>query len=206
MPEPGSRPGPERKSALSGVLVPGDFGAVGFRGPGISISGRHPLSLVQVECRTEQASALHAALQQSLRLDAIAGPGSATGNGRHRILCTGPCRWLVISLPASAPGTAFRHAVAAAQGAIVELSHGRTVVRISGRSVRTLLMKGGSLDWHARSFPVDSCAQTLLFHLSVLVDCRDHDVFEIHVARSYARSLFHHLADAAAEYGYRVID
>lgn len=193
-----------RRSALSGVIQAGDHGAKDYRGPGVVITERHPLSMVQIEARAAEAPAMLDAATGVLGLRPSEAFNTSIGDGRPRILWTGPNRWLVVEPEVRDLDGLLQKALAPSNAAVVDLGHGRAALRLSGRSVRRVLMKGGPLDWHPSAFTPGMCAQTALFHLSALIDCREEDVFDIYVARGFAMSFLESVEQAAAEYGYRV--
>lgn len=190
-----------RRSALAGVLEPGLLGRPDFRGPGITLAERHPLSLVEIDAASgEIADAMCEEVAGILGMLPPAEPGTAAGTGQPRILWTGPWRWLVVE-PESRDLAGLLEPAA---GASRDLSHARTVLRLGGRDVRRLFMKGAPLDWHPSVFVPGCCAQTGMFHQSVLVDCREPEVFDLFVARGYARDFLERVIDAGAEYGVQV--
>ena len=192
---------PARRSALAGVIEPGLHGRTDFRGPGITLRERHPLSLVEIAASSgEIAERMCGRAADILGTRPAGEPNTATGTGRPRILWTGPWRWLVAE-PESRDLTAL---LAPADGASRDLSHARTVLRLGGRDVRRLLMKGAPLDWHPSAFAPGSCAQTAMFHQSVLIDCRRPEVFDLYVARGFARDFLERVIEAGAEYGVQV--
>lgn len=194
-----------RRSALAGVVRAGDHGAKDYRGPGVVITERHPLSMVQIEARTTEAPAMLDAAAGVLGIRPSEAFNTSVGDGRPRILWTGPNRWLVVEPENRDLDGVLQEALAQSGAAVVNLGHGRASLRLSGRSVRLVLMKAGPLDWHVSAFTPGRCAQTTLFHLSALIDCREEDVFDIYVARGFAVSFLESLVQAAAEYGYRSV-
>lgn len=199
---------PTRRSALAGAFEAGLHGARHWRGPGVRLAERRPLSIVQVEARRESAggdgtAALGDAVAAALGVRLPEAPNTAAGGegGRPRVLWTGPGRWLAIE-PESRDLAALLEAAAGPAGAaVVDLSHGRSCPRLSGRDARRVLAKGAPLDWHPAAFAPGACAQTALFHLPALIDCRDAEAFDLYVARGYALDLCESLREAAAEYG-----
>ena len=72
---------------------------------------------------------------------------------------------------------------------------------MTGPRATTVLAKGCPLDFHPRAFPADTCAQSLFGHVNALfIKHDDAPTFTMLVARSYARDVFHALAEAAAQY------
>jgi sarcosine oxidase subunit gamma len=192
---------PQRRSALDGVLVPGEFGATPFSGPGILLSERGPLSVVQIEAGTED---LTAAAGNALGIAPSGMPNEAAGTGRPRILGTGTGRWL-ISEPEGRDLAAHLRASLPESAAVTGLSHARVCLRLSGRDARTLLGKGCGIDIHPDAFRPETSRMTSLFHCAALIDCRSAEpVYDIYVHRSYAVHLFEMLLDGALEFGCRV--
>jgi methylglutamate dehydrogenase subunit D len=195
---------PARRSALAGALDIGDHGAKDYRGPGVQITERHPLSMVQIEARATETPAMLDAVADALNLRPSPAFNTSVGDGRPRILWTGPNRWLVVEPETRDLDAVLQDALAPTGAAVVDLGHGRASLRLSGRSARDALMKAGPLDWHVNAFTPGMCAQTALFHVSALIDCRDESTFDLYVARGFAVSFLESVCQAAAEYGYRV--
>lgn len=193
-----------RRSALAGILHPGDYGANRFDGPGIHLTERTPFSVVQVEARADAVPALTEALNSATGTAPSLTQNQSTGTGRPRLLGTGTGKWLVKE-PEHRDLAAHLRASAPESVAVTDLSHARTILRLSGRDARTLLAKGCSIDMHPSAFLVDTSRMTGLFHAACLIDCRSTEpVFDIYVHRSYAVHLFESLLDGALEYGCRV--
>lgn len=193
-----------RRSALSGILQPGDHGAKRFDGPGIHLTERTPFSLVQVEARADAVLALAEALKTTTGTAPSLTPNQSTGSGRPRILGTGTGKWLVAE-PEHRDFAAHLRSALPDNVAVTDISHARTILRLSGRDARTLLSKGSAIDVHPDSFQPDTSRMTGLFHAACLIDCRSTEpVFDIYVPRSYAVHLFESLLDGALEYGCRV--
>ncbi|WP_193170365.1 sarcosine oxidase subunit gamma [Nisaea nitritireducens] len=193
-----------RRSALAGVLQPGDHGANRFDGPGIHLTERTPFSVVQVEARAEAIPSLIGALESDTSTAPSLTPNQSAGIGQPRILGTGTGKWLVVE-PETRDLAGHLRSVLPDSVAVTDLSHARTILRLSGRDARTLLAKGCSIDMHPSEFLIDTSRMTGLFHAAALIDCRSAEpVFDIYVHRSYAVHLFESLLDGALEHGCRV--
>lgn len=203
MADTGTQATPARRSALAGAMRIGDHGAKDYRGPGVEIVERHPLSMVQMEARAGEAPAMLDAAATALGLRPSEAFNTSVGDGRPRILWTGPNRWLVVEPETRDLDTLLQEALGSTGAAVVDLGHGRSSLRLSGRSVRHVLMKAGPLDWHPSTFTPGMCAQTAMFHVSAQIDCREEFVFDLYVARGFAVSFLESVTQAAAEYGYR---
>ena len=193
-----------RRSALTGVLQPGDHGAERFDGPGIQLTERTPFSVVQVEARVDAVPSLTGALELATGTAPSLIPNQSTGTGWPRILGTGTGKWLVVE-PEHRDFAAHLRSALPDNVAVTDLSHARTIFRISGRDARTLLAKGCGVDMHLSAFLTDTSRMTGVFHAPALIDCRSAEpVFDIYVHRSYGVHLFESLLDGALEYGCRV--
>ncbi|HEX6141734.1 MAG TPA: sarcosine oxidase subunit gamma family protein [Geminicoccaceae bacterium] len=174
----------ERRGALGGVRS-------GERIRIVELPGR---TLVQVSAFHGRLGPAEDALEEALGLRPPGVVGQTSEDGDRRILCVGPGRWWMIGAD---PGHVQ---LDPALGAVVEQSHGRTVIEVRGTGVRDLLAKGTSIDLHPKSFPAGACAATALAQIAVVLEARADDRIEIHVPRSYARFLVEWLEDAALEF------
>jgi len=135
-------------------------------------------------------------------------PCTAAAGEAGTALWLGPDEWL-ITTPAGAEvalAPVLRAALAGHAIALVDVTDGRTTVRVSGRRARELLAKGCALDFHARGFAAGEVKQSLLAGVDVTVHLVSDGpgagpVFDVLVQRSFADHLWRWLADAAAEYG-----
>lgn len=83
---------------------------------------------------------------------------------------------------------------------IVDQSHGRVLIRISGAPVRKVLAKGTALDLHPDQFAMGAAATTLIGHIAVNLSRTGEDQFELLVLRGFAESLWHELEVMSAEF------
>ena len=128
-------------------------------------------------------------------------PGAGAVHGLATILCLAPDEWLVVS-EAGAPdlGVPLRQALAGDFAAVVDASSAMATVGARGRLVPELLRKVCSIDL-ARQPACCCCWQTRLGPYVVLIHRRDAaEAFDLHIARSYARSFWLWLNDAATEW------
>ncbi len=72
---------------------------------------------------------------------------------------------------------------------VVDQSHGRCRIRISGPAVLELLPKGTGVDLDIRAFPIGRSAATLFGHHGVVLTRNGLENFEVLVLRSLAESL-----------------
>ncbi len=90
-------------------------------------------------------------------------------------------------------------------GSLIDLSHGRTCMRISGPKTEWVLSKLYAIDFSLDAFPVGTGLSTT--HHSVFTQIYRHDAetFDLFVFRSLARSFWHTLQRAAEETGYKAV-
>jgi heterotetrameric sarcosine oxidase gamma subunit len=197
----------ERISALAAVYRPGRIGTIGPSGPGIVLAERRPLATVQVAARAEEGRAVRDALAAALGVAPDAATNRTATRGDTTILWIGPERFLVVA-PERADrdlDALLRAALAGTTAAVTDLGNGRTTLRVAGPRSRDLLAKGSAIDFHTRTFPVGACAQGLLGHVGALFHAVDETPrFDLHVARSYAQTVWEWLIESAAEYGCEV--
>jgi sarcosine oxidase subunit gamma len=85
---------------------------------------------------------------------------------------------------------------------VSDLSHARTVLRVSGAAWKDLLAKGCPADIDAM-VPGD-CVASLLSHFTVIIHCVTEDSADVYVFRSFGASLWEWLKRGAEEFGYTV--
>jgi sarcosine oxidase subunit gamma len=88
---------------------------------------------------------------------------------------------------------------------VADQSDGYVLIRLSGDRVRDALAKLIPIDVHPRAFAVGDAASTVAALIGVtlwrLADESNAPVFEVVLFRSLARSFWHALAGAGAQYG-----
>ena len=185
----------ERASALEGHNAPRQFGLIEPGGAGIHLSERHIASAWLVAAWPQRLAATGAAVAIAAGVAAAPGPGaSATGPG-GTLLRVEPLKWLLIS----------EHEITdppldAADATVLELSHARTVIHVTGPNVLDLMARMVPLDLRLASFPEGSVTNTALHHLGVTILARDGG-FDILVLRSFGLALWQILIDSAAQFG-----
>lgn len=92
----------------------------------------------------------------------------------------------------------------AARLALLDLSHTRCVIGVSGAASEELLARVASLDFSMAAFPVGAFAQTGMHQISVLIRRRSADSFDILVPVTWAISLWQWFCVNAAPLGYAV--
>ena len=124
-----------------------------------------------------------------------------SSNKETRILWSAPSTWLVISrrdnileiIKEKCSGDNF---------AITDISHSRAIIQIKGHQAKDILKKGCPLNFN--EFENNNCAGTVFHGINIVVDfvgCNP-DTFNLLTLRSFGESFYHHITDAALEFGY----
>jgi len=103
-----------------------------------------------------------------------------------------PLKWWLIGAPL-APD------IGPQQGAVLDLSHARTRLRIAGRRAAEFLNRHLPLDLRAAAFPEDAVASSQLHHVGVTL-WRSRRGYELFIPRGYALSVWEVLLQTAAQF------
>jgi methylglutamate dehydrogenase subunit D len=193
-------------SALDGVVAPGRYGRVTAI-PGVIVSEMRGAGLATVTARNGRRAALLEAARSAFGAELPATPRRAEGR-ELAFIWSGPDQWLVCKHPAPAEGMeAVLAGAFAGLASIVDQSHARTLLRVTGPHVRDALAKGVPIDLHPRAFKPGDAAATLVSHIAIhLWQLDDQPTYELAVARSLAQSFWHWLETSAAQYGLEFAD
>ncbi len=126
---------------------------------------------------------------------------NVTSNKNTRILWSAPRTWLIVSNKEKIIDIIKKNCNEK-DFAITDISHSRTVIQIKGLQSREVLKKGSPINFN--EFSVDKCAGTIFHGISIVIDSISDkpDTFNILTLRSFGESFYHHITDAALEYGY----
>jgi heterotetrameric sarcosine oxidase gamma subunit len=91
-----------------------------------------------------------------------------------------------------------------ADGSLIDLTHGRTALRLSGPKAEWVLSKLYAIDFSPAAFPAGTGLSTAHHTIFTQIYRRDAQTFDLFVFRSFARSFWHTLQRAAEETGYEV--
>ena len=86
--------------------------------------------------------------------------------------------------------------------AVTDISHSRAVIKIKGFNSREIIKKGCPLNLNIMK--KNNCAGTVFSGINILVDFEEDypETFNLFVLRSFGESFYHHITDAALEYGF----
>lgn len=88
---------------------------------------------------------------------------------------------------------------------VIDQSHGRVILRVSGPKSRAVLAKGTPVDLHTDQFPVGKSAMTQMAHVGVHITRTGQDEFTLSVFRGFSESFWEWLEMSAAEFGLQVV-
>lgn len=191
---------PEPRSILA--LVPGRHGA-GGTAP-VLIRERR-LEVVQIVARRERVDACAGAVTSATGLR-LRGPNTAVQSGDLSAVWIQPRNWLVMR-PREEEGSLYRRLRAACgqEGAVIDQTSGKTVLRVSGRHARMVMEKGCRVDLHPKVFAQGSAAVTPIAHINVvLTQAGDAPDYDLILPSSFAETFLEWLEMSAAEFGYEI--
>lgn len=191
-----------RLSPLAPVYRTGSHG--NFEdGVGVALSEVAPGSIAQLAAWPGAEKKLIDAIRKVMGLSLPDGAGGGAVNGARAAFGIAPGKFLV-SDEGEELVAAFAKVVTPAVGAVTDLSHGRTVIRIEGPESEWVLAKLFAIDFALTAFPLGAGRSTTHHDVFAQIQRSAADQFDIYVFRSFARSFWNTLCHAAAEVGYEV--
>ena len=140
----------------------------------------------------------------SVQVDGLEFPlqnSKVSSNKETRILWNAPNTWLVISRKENIVEIIKRTCNIENFG-ITDISHSRAVIQIKGFEAKEVLKKGCPLNFN--EFKKNNCAGTVFNGITIVVDFIEDDTYTFYLLtlRSFGESFYHHITDAALEFGY----
>ena len=122
-------------------------------------------------------------------------------NKDTRILWNAPNNWLIISSKENIIET-IKEKCSNENFALTDISHSRAVIKIQGLQVKEILKKGSPINFN--EFDKNNCAGTIFHGINIVIDFTEDnpETYQILTLRSFGESLYHHITDAALEFGY----
>jgi sarcosine oxidase subunit gamma len=164
----------------------------------VTLRQAHFASILQVSAWPDTVDTVEAVIRELLGVDAPE-IGRGIVHDNSRVVALAPGRFLVAAR-ASDLVTRFEAALPTSEAAVTDLSHGRLILRLDGKS-EELLAKVVAIDLAPTAFPAGRIAQTTVDHIDVLVHRLAPDSVELWAFRSFAESLVDWLLDAGLETG-----
>ena len=124
-----------------------------------------------------------------------------TSNKDTRILWSAPKTWLVLSKKEDIVKI-IKEGCDKENFAITDISHSRTIIKITGPQANEVLKKGCPINFN--DFKKNNCAGSVFHGINIVLDCIDDDlqIFSLLTLRSFGESLYYHITDASLEFGY----
>jgi heterotetrameric sarcosine oxidase gamma subunit len=158
-------------------------------------------SLVQLDFGVSAVPSVEARLRQACGLSIPVCAGRSTRQGElHLFRITDQRLWLIADST-----NAFDPAWLACNGDVTttELGHGQRRYRMQGARLFEMLVKGVAVDLQDLAREHGRFVQTQLHHVPVTFHCVGERVFNLHVPRSFSRSIETWMADAVRPFGNR---
>ena len=192
---------PVRRSALEGHYRPGRFGASSEDGPHVVLAECRPRSIAQVNGAPDPG-----VLAEVLGAPAAdVSPNRVFHAGAARYAWNGPGQWLVEGAEQQ-PNELIERIETALRShgaSTTDLSHARTVARVSGAAAADLLAKLCPIDIEAMR--TGDSAATLAGPFNVQVVKTGDEEFRLYVFRSFGLAMWEMLVDEAAEFGVEIV-
>ena len=197
-----SQYGVERQSPLEPVLQPGSHGNF-ESGVGVTLSEVDPGSIVQLAAWPGLEKELIAAIHAVTGLTLPDGAGGGVAESTKAAFGFAPEKFMVID-ETEGLAEALSKAVTSDIGAVTDLSHGRTAIRIAGPKAKWVLAKFFAIDFSLPAFPVGAGRSTMHHDVFAQIQRSGAEQFDIYVFRSFARSFWKALCYGCEEVGYEV--
>ena len=122
-------------------------------------------------------------------------------NKNTRILWSAPSTWLILSKKVNFIKTIEKNCNTE-NFAVTDISHSRSIIQIKGLHAKEVLKKGCPINFN--EFKKNSCVGSVFNGITIVVDCIEDDpqTFNLVTLRSFGESFYHHITDAALEFGY----
>ena len=177
-----------RKAPLAGF----DGGSAAAR-----VTPEMPATRLSLRARAEDVGALSSALGLPLPTRPKT---SASSNGRHA-LWLGPDEWLLVD-----ENEADMMALAASSGVLhsaTDVSHRNTAILVSGPKAAEAVASACPHDLSPASFPVGTCARTVLGKIEVIVYRSGEQAYRVECWRSFSTYAFGILEEGAEDAGHQ---
>ncbi len=165
----------------------------------LQISEVKDLTIIQVVQYKRSKIKIDSVLVNDLKFSAES--SKVVCNRDTRILWIAPRSWLIVSSKENIADDIKKNC-SNEDFSITDISHSRVVIQISGMQAVEVLKKGCPINFN--EFKINNCAGTVFNGITILVDFVDNKPEKLHLLtlRSFGESFYHHITDAALEFGY----
>lgn len=189
----------ERISALHGRFVRGRIGASSETAPdktGLVLREVRGLALHQIAAWPDTLEQVAKTAARAAGVQSAPGPCAAEAAADSALLRIEPLKWWLLG--GQVPEIAPEH------GAILDLSHARTRLRIAGEQAPVLLNRHLALDLRRASFPPGAVASSTLHHVGVTLWHSAHG-YELFIPRGFALAIWEVLLESAGQFGAEIV-
>ena len=135
----------------------------------------------------------------ALGVDAPSRPALVRGQAGMALIGTGPGSWLAYADGVSPLWAETLRERLAGLASVSDQSDGYSILRLSGEGARTVLQRGGAMDFHRDAFSAGSAATTVIAHIGVIIwQVDDQPTYDVATFRSFSHSFRHWLDQTAA--------
>ena len=171
----------------------------------VSLKERKALTAIQVLSFKDKYTETAAAISKAVGVECPTQAGNCASNEHTQVSWNGPNSWMIIASDEESEFASgeLLEALQKSIGdlaAIVDQSHGRCGLRLSGSRARQVMAKNTAIDLHPIAFHAGRCALTSVAHMNATVIQVDDVTYDLFVARSLARSFAHAIEHACAEF------
>ncbi len=172
----------------------------------LRLTERKALTAIQVLSFKDKHQAAATAIGKALGMECSTGAGVSNSDDHTQVSWNGPNSWMIVSSDEEsgrAPGELLKTLQQAVGdlGAVVDQSHGRCGLRLSGSRARQVMAKNTAIDLHPSAFAPGRCAMTSVAHMNAsIIQVDDAPTYDLFVIRSMARAFAHAIEQACREY------
>jgi heterotetrameric sarcosine oxidase gamma subunit len=193
---------PDAPHPLAGHLPPGRYGAAGHNPVRLSTPQR---DILQIAARKGQSAALKAAMKAAFGLE-LGAAGQAASGGGLTALPIQPDAWMLVAEPRGEGQLAADvKRVVGNAGSVVDQTHGRCVIAMTGERAPEVLSRFGRIDLHPAVFGSGKVAVTQMAELFCVLSHGPAAHYEMIVFSTFAESFLHSVITAAATTGYESV-
>lgn len=162
---------------------------------GLSIIENKDLILNQVAVWPDTLVSVGEKISKKLNLEMHPQPCRAASTKEIAMLRIEPLKWWILGSEVET--------FLSDQACILDISHSRTHLKISGEQTKIYLNRFLPIDLRENSFPINSVISTSFHHVGVVL-WRSKNYYEIFIPRAFASSLCNILLESAAQFGYEI--
>jgi sarcosine oxidase subunit gamma len=166
---------------------------------GLRLEERPTLTVIQILAFAKKHEAAAKAVTKALGVECPIQPGVCNSKDGVQVTWNGPNNWIVICDEDESLIVKLQKAVGK-KAAVVDQSHGRCGLRLSGIHARAVMAKNCALDFHPEFFKAGDSALTSIAHMNAMIIQVDDNSYDLFVARSLARSFAHAIEHSCDEF------